>query len=1217
MEPTYFTCDLGQAVLHQHGKEYETVTELVDYKARKEQKLPAVGFFSSSHKSERWAPHILSFEEVQRGSVVVADALSTKLRSGSKQTIALLCPSSPEFLFTWLAIIRWGHAALLIAPQCSPSAIAHLCRSCEVKCLIYDEVYKDLAEKASAESAKSEGLPIDATALPFAEEDVLDIIARTPSRPPKPAEGIQRSDIAYLHHTSGTSTGIPEPIPQSHQGAVGVLPSLDGTEHASFSTTPLYHGGVADLFRAWTSNALIWLFPGKDLPITAANVCRCLDTALCAASKGVPPVKYFSSVPYILQMMSEDEAGLKYLQRMDIVGVGGAALPPEVGDKLVGANVNLISRFGSAECGFLMSSYREFQKDKEWQYLRVRPGQGYLKFEPQEDGLSELVIQAGWPHMAKHNREDGSYATADLFAAHPTIPDAWRYHSRADSQLTLVTGKKFDPAPLEDAIRASLPLVDNVLIFGNGQPHPGALIFRSEDAALLTDDDFIRTIAPVVEKLNRVGQSHARLPRNMLVPMLYDQKGLEKSSKGTILRSRAEERYASNISKAYSAAPADKTSNVSDDDIPRTVRKIVTDIASDRTVIDPEFLNDRTDLFAYGIDSIGCIQIRHGLSRLIPDGSALPLTVVEDQGTISRLSALILRIRRGGEAYDKIDKADTASEEHALMLDLAKRYSTFEDNATSPISSPSSFGSTTTTATTSEQKGLQILLTGPTGSLGSHILHQLLSNHRVSHIHLLVRGSTAQASRERVLKAFSSRLLPIPADFTARTTIWQCALSDNLLGLSQSDYTTLASQVDVILHLAWSVNFLLPLRSFAATHLAGLRNLINFSLSSPRLYPPRLIFCSSVASVSAYHQNQSCSSCPDSTDQDHTDKVHMDIRTNINTHIDTNTNTNTNTTTDADTFHSRSTRPKSAINVPELPVSNTPSASGPTGYARSKWVAEAICAAAHTHTRLNSRISISRVGQLSGATDTGVWSKTEAYPLMLSSSKVTGVLPDLGDWEVLNWLPVDLAARAFVEDALSTLTVGETDTNLITTTTTTTTSSTTAPTSTSTTTPPPPPPPTGPHSQPNEKGDEDGGKITHESLQPPRLPVSVPIPVHHVLNPYTDTGMHNWSNLLACLSRHDNFKVVSVGEWLDALSSLHERPGETSLHPALKLLGFWKGVYGSRHQHSPAQMVDNSETALRFDMDKTYVRMPCLREQQPGLDDEYMVKTWRWIKANV
>ncbi|KAK5246805.1 hypothetical protein LTR40_011969, partial [Exophiala xenobiotica] len=151
MEPNYFTCTLGQAVQYQDGERYNTVTDLIDCKAQTEPSTPVVGFFSPGEKGASWKSHILTFRDVRQGSEIVAEALSTRLGSRPGQTVALLCPSSPDFLFTWLAIIRLGHSALLIAPQCSPSAVAHLCRSCDVRFLLYDEVYEKLSEKASEE----------------------------------------------------------------------------------------------------------------------------------------------------------------------------------------------------------------------------------------------------------------------------------------------------------------------------------------------------------------------------------------------------------------------------------------------------------------------------------------------------------------------------------------------------------------------------------------------------------------------------------------------------------------------------------------------------------------------------------------------------------------------------------------------------------------------------------------------------------------------------------------------------------------------------------------------------------------------------------------------------------------------------------------------------------------------------------------------------------
>ncbi|KAI4141968.1 MAG: hypothetical protein LQ341_003357 [Variospora aurantia] len=428
------------------------------------------------------------------------------------------------------------------------------------------------------------------------------------------------SDIAFYFHTSGTSSGLPKPIPQTHHAAIGVLPSLsDGYQKATFTTTPLYHGGIADCFRAWTSGALIWLFPAKHVPITTSNILKCLATAEQAeASKNAPPAKYFSSVPYVLQMVAAEPEGLQKLQIMDIVGVGGAALPPSAGDSLVQHGVNLVSRFGSAECGFLLSSHRDYKKDKDWQYLRNHTPDS-LRFEVQKDDseLSELVIQPHWPHMAKRNREDGAFATADLFAPHPKIANAWKYHSRADSQLTLITGKKFDPAPLEAAI-AQNDLLSDVLVFGNGKQYPGALLFRTQDSKTMDAQQLLDKVWPLINQLNKDGQGHSRLSRSMLVLMDPEAPGLEKSSKGTILRARAEKLYEKEIQKAYEAdddEKEDETStarvNIPEHEIPSLVLGIIKNVLGTQDRIPED-----ADLFSFGVDSVACMAIRAKLQSV-------------------------------------------------------------------------------------------------------------------------------------------------------------------------------------------------------------------------------------------------------------------------------------------------------------------------------------------------------------------------------------------------------------------------------------------------------------------------------------------------------------------------------------------------------------------------------------------------------------------------
>ncbi|RMZ00779.1 hypothetical protein D0862_06620 [Hortaea werneckii] len=947
MEPNYFTCTLGQAAALGIQQPHKNANALIDALAGECPHQLAVGFPQPGATSQDdWRSLTFTFSDIRAGRDHVAATLlnSQKEVLSSLQTVALLCPSTPEFLFTWLALMRLGHAVLLIAPQCQPVAIASLCKTCDVNLLFYDDIYQEQSHQAVRYSTLEISWDLKAVGLPFpAEPEKATLVPKDASAARLPEVKVSENDVAYLHHTSGTSSGMPKPIPQTHHGGIGVLPSLStGSQAATFTTTPLFHGGVADIFRAWTSKALIWLFPGKKVPITGANILKCLDTAKNhEKTQQAATVKYFSSVPYVLQMLEADPKGLSYLQSMSIVGVGGAALPAEVGQKLVEKGINLISRFGSAECGFLISSHRDYEKDKEWHYLRVAPGADkLLRFEPQADeGLAELVIQPGWPHMAKRNRDDGSFATSDLFAPHPSIQNAWRYHSRADSQLTLITGKKFDPAPLEASIATS-PVLDDVLIFGNGRPYPGALLFRSSQAKELSDSELLEQLWPAIEKLNLDSQDHARLSKSMLKPMDVLSRPLEKSSKGTLLRGTVEKRFAQDIENTYDQVDGDEGgSDVPDQDLPEAIHSIVRSVIAKDAV-----LNNDTDLFSYGVDSVAGMQIRGKLRRLLPKGSAqMPINVVEDCGNIVKLAEFIKR-RRAGETGTN---ESSAASEHEHMLSLVDEYSHFENpqrtsNPNGDISSSSDED--------------VIVLTGATGALGAHVLDQYRKKHDVKKIYCLVRGADEHAAYERVSKALVQRKLqPLSSEDTDdRVVVLQATLGDRQLGLSSEQYAQLAREATIVMHVAWSVNFRMKLRSFVKDNIAGVTNLLNLALASPRSKPPSFGFCSSVASAMSYWSPV----------------------------------------------------------VPEEIIQD-PTSATELGYSQSKWVAEHICQRASNDTRLNGRVSIFRVGQLAGDTANGVWNTKEAWPMMLSAVKVTGSLPNLQD--KLDWLPGDIAADALIQ----------------------------------------------------------------------------------------------------------------------------------------------------------------------------------------------------------
>jgi thioester reductase-like protein len=976
MKDNYFTCTLGQAQ-HYSKTRARSIPEFLELQAKHHGERPAIGFPGlGGIPTCLLTFHELNEETKNAARNLVRQVPAIELSIGRERTVALLAQSNLLFLKTWLGLIRLGFSVLLLAPQLDKASMEHLCQEQHVEYLFHDSEHAGKAAEVQAVKA-------------------VQLDAKVSFNGGKYDSGIESqigpqgktASIPYLHHSSGTSSGKPKAIPQSNNAAFAALPCfVESPARATFSTTPLYHGGVADCFRAWTSGQMIWLFPGGAKPITAQNVITCLSAAQEANSSGLTaPIKYFSSVPFVLKDLAANEDGLRNLREMNIVGVGGAAFPSDLGQQLVSQGVNLVSRYGSAECGFLLSSYRDFESDKSWDYLRSNTGTEHLLFESRDDGLVELIVKPGWPHLAKTNREDGSYATADLFEKHSTKPNAWRYHSRADAQITLASGKKFDPEPIESAVLSRCPAdyVLDVIIFGDGESYPGALIFVKAGQSEPTGERRAR-IWSAVDEVNQKGPSQARLSKGMLKLIVHrseKEPPLEKSSKGTILRRRARERYSKQMKQAYEGPSAHPELGVeisSRSDLIAAIAKIVGSTTGKR-------LGQDADFFAEGIDSVACIQIRNAIQNLMvslqdrsegaPERAPmdrgkhqpnslrnvkdLPTNLLYDCGTIEKVAEYLLG--RGESSQN---------DELALMKEFVAKYSDF--------GAPNKFDDS---PTSTRKNGRVVLLTGATGALGTHLLDVLRTRPDVERIYCLLRAADPLAAYERVNKALSSKAKEGLKPFGApdKVICLPCDLSRPDLGLDESMRREISSTMDVIIHAAWAVNFTLRLKSFEF-HLAGLRNLLNAGFAAASRVSERshrrsvtFAFCSSIASVSS-----------------------------------------------------------SSNAVVEERISNDPAESSPLGYSRSKWIAESICVNASNRAKKQGvpfDVKVLRIGQLCGDTKCGIWNKSEAWPIMLSTFDVTGCMPDLLG-EKLNWLPLDVAANTVneiaFEDARASNPVGET-----------------------------------------------------------------------------------------------------------------------------------------------------------------------------------------------
>jgi thioester reductase-like protein len=253
-----------------------------------------------------------------------------------------------------------------------------------------------------------------------------------------------------------------------------------------------------------------------------------------------------------------------------------------------------------------------------------------------------------------------------------------------------------------------------------------------------------------------------------------------------------------------------------------------------------------------------------------------------------------------------------------------------------------------------------VVITGSTGSLGTHMLEQLLKNPNVEKMYCMNRSDNAEARQK---SSFEQHHNTSP-DFS-KATFLKTDFGSDKFGLPDDVYSTLLSTVTVFIHSAWSVDFNLSLESYEGTHIAGTRRAIDFAAAAT--HNPSIIFISSIASVGAW-----------------------------------------------------STIAQDGSPVPEAVTSLfDPAITLPQGYGESKHVAAQMLAVA-SH-RLGIKTAIVRAGQLAGpsaAAAGAAWNRHEWLPTIVHTSKILKKLPrTLGNMERVDWVPMDVAAGTVVDIA--------------------------------------------------------------------------------------------------------------------------------------------------------------------------------------------------------
>lgn len=609
--------------------------------------------------------------------------------------------------------------------------------------------------------------------------------------------------------------------------------------------------------------------------------------------------------PSTLEDVVDTPGGLESLYHVKFVLYRGGPLAPGAGDK-ISRVTQVVSGMGSTEVGIL-SSYVS-QDPADWRYLEWAPGAGALMI-PDGDGLYEFVIKPDDLNIQAIWHTIDVYHTRDLFERHPTKDNLWYSKGHKDDVLVLSNGEKFNPVMMEKRLETN-PLVKGALVVGHARFQAGLII--EPDRARLGDNvdpsDLVDHLWPTIEEANADNPGHGQVWKSK-VAIAKQDKPFARAPKGTIVRLQTTKLYAEEIDALYSnESDDDEIGRLDKDaDLP-TIKKFLRKVFTAKSMAFVDDISDDEDIFNHGVDSLQAMSLSSTLSHVT--GSSISPRVIYSHPTIASL-ADYLRGLNG-----QVNGHTAGPDREELMAAMIQKYT-------------HDLPSEEYTVMPSEQ--YTVVLTGSTGSLGQHVLEELINAPHIEHIYALNRTADAE-SRQR--NSFKKR--GIAPDFS-NVTFPTTNFGQDRFGLDEGIYNKMLQTVHIFIHNAWSVDFNKTLQTYEGVHIAGTRRVVDFSMQSR--HKTHIVFIATIATIANWP-----------------------------------------------TVYPGDSK------VPERIFENN-SVPGIGGYGEGKHVASMILAEAAK--RAHVPVTIIRPGQLAGSVvSTAEWNRHEWFPSLIISSKALGMVPD-------------------------------------------------------------------------------------------------------------------------------------------------------------------------------------------------------------------------------
>lgn len=260
--------------------------------------------------------------------------------------------------------------------------------------------------------------------------------------------------------------------------------------------------------------------------------------------------------PPYMEQIAQDPAMLDHItSNLDTVAYGGGDITQAAGDTVT-TKVRLFNFNGSTESALypLLRPSGTFPAE-DWKYIHPHPAGG-LEFRPRPNGLYEVFIVRNpdfeqeqpvfklFPHLQE-------FATKDLFSPHPSKPDLWTYHGRADDIIVFKTSMLTNPIAMEQHVGRH-PKVQGVLMAGTGRFQPCLLVEQASPDPR-SPAELIEELWPAIEEANQTYSIDSRISKTHIL-FTDAEKPMQRAGKGTVQRAPTLELYRDALDALYETA---------------------------------------------------------------------------------------------------------------------------------------------------------------------------------------------------------------------------------------------------------------------------------------------------------------------------------------------------------------------------------------------------------------------------------------------------------------------------------------------------------------------------------------------------------------------------------------------------------------------------------------------------------------------------------------